>query len=187
MDYGLFVLLLIAYAYIGILPRIFFRSDGSYNLMWWLTSSPLFLSGFYIFSAKYDLIPALAPWNASIGMGIPSALLAAFSIGFISMTLGTHRVPLSLWHQKNDAPVHIVTWGAYKYVRHPFYSSFIVAQIAALLAAPHWITVAGLIGTLAVLTTTAQKEEAKLGESQFGAEYKSYMAKTGRFFPRIGA
>lgn len=188
MNSSLFALLAINYAYIGILPRIFFRKDGRYNLMWWLTSSPLFLSGLYVFALYFfggheALQPlAVIPYGDMIAVA-----LSALSIGMISMTLGTHRVPLALWHQHNDAPVNIVTWGSYKHVRHPFYSSFIIAQIGTLIALPHALTLIGALGTLTILTITARKEEKKLSQSQFGAEYQAYMKKAGRFFPKIGA
>jgi protein-S-isoprenylcysteine O-methyltransferase Ste14 len=33
---------------------------------------------------------------------------------------------------------------------------------------------------------TARKEERKLSRSEFGDEYRSYLARTGCFLPRLG-
>ena len=93
---------------------------------------------------------------------------------------------LALWHQDNDAPVHIVTWGAYKFIRHPFYSSFLWIQLASCLALPNGLLFFGLVLCLFVLTRTAIREENRLSASAFGAEYKAYRLTTGRFFLKFG-
>lgn len=181
---SLLTLLISNYIYVGILPRIFFRGDGRYNLMWFITAGPLFLNAVIIFLAQFGLIPGDA-WNfdATVQSIVP-AILSAISIGLISYTLGTHRIPLALWHQKNDAPVNIVTWGAYKRIRHPFYTSFILLQIASFISFPHVITGVGLAWCVTILNATAAKEEKNLSQSQFGDEYKAYIPQTGRFIPK---
>jgi len=105
----------------------------------------------------------------------------------IAMTVATHRVPLALWHQDNDAPVHLVTWGPYAYVRHPFYSAFLLAFLAATLAFPHAATLVTLLFGWTMLTATAIREERRLCHSEFGKEYAEYMASAGRFFPRVSS
>lgn len=188
MNSTLVALLLINFAYIGILPRIFFRKDGRYNLMWWMTAGPLFLNAIIIFCQLAGYIQLETYWSSSsMAMEIAILLLSSFSIGMISYTMGTHRIPLSLWHQNNDAPVNIVTWGAYKYIRHPFYTSFITAQIASVLLLPNWSTILGFVWCILILNRTAAREETNLSNSNFGNEYQNYMKTTGRFFPRIGA
>ena len=83
-----------------------------------------------------------------------------------------------------DAPRQLVTWGAYKYVRHPFYASFLLAYAGACLLYPHPAVLAFCAYSAAVLNLTAAKEERRLAASEFGDEYRAYMARTGRFFPR---
>jgi protein-S-isoprenylcysteine O-methyltransferase Ste14 len=101
------------------------------------------------------------------------------------MTVGSHRIPLALWHQDNDAPQELVTWGPYTVVRHPFYTSFILALLAAAIAFPHPLTLVCLLYGTASLTLTAIREERRLSSSVFAAEYTRYMNNSGRFFPRI--
>ena len=187
MNLTLVILLLVNFTYIGILPRIFFKKDGRYNLMWWMTAGPLFLNAILIFCQQMGWLQFEPLWTLPLVGEIAVVILSAFSIGMISYTMGTHRVPLALWHQNNDAPVNIVTWGAYKYIRHPFYSSFITAQIASILLLPHVVTIAGMIWCLVILNRTAAREEGNLSASSFGAEYQTYMKGTGRFFPKFGA
>jgi protein-S-isoprenylcysteine O-methyltransferase Ste14 len=187
MNSILVTLLLVNFAYIGILPRIFFKKDGRFNLMWWMTGGPLFLNAIVILCQQFGWLNLETLWTLPLAGEIAVVILNAFSIGMISYTMGTHRIPLALWHQNNDAPASIVTWGAYKYVRHPFYSSFIAAQLASIIVLPNAITFAGMIWCLIILHRTAAREEANLSASSFGAEYQSYMKTTGRFFPKIGA
>jgi len=154
--------------------------------MWWATAAPFF-SAFAVIVLCYAGV--WQPWcpPAALATGeIVAVPFASISIALITYTIGTHRVPLALWHQDDDAPSNIVTYGAYKYVRHPFYTAFLLALTGILIAVPHPGTLACLVYAAIVLHLTARKEEHKLSESEFGDEYRSYLARTGRFFPRFG-
>jgi protein-S-isoprenylcysteine O-methyltransferase Ste14 len=187
MNLELVCLFMVNYIYIGILPKIFFKKDGRYNLMWFITAAPMFLNSMVILLAYNGWWPVANLWPTSGLLNMVAVLLSAVSIGMISYTMGTHRIPLALWHQTNDAPANIVTWGAYKYVRHPFYSSFILVQLASILIMPNPGTIFGLAWAVLILNKTAAREEGLLSNSSFGAEYRTYMTKTGRVIPRIGA
>jgi len=171
---------------IGLLPRIFFDSRGRKNAMWWATAAP-FYSTFAVLVLCYAGVwqPWCPPEALAIGE-VVAVPFACISIALITYTIGTHRVPLALWHQDNDAPSSIVTYGAYKYVRHPFYSAFLLALIGTVIACPHPGTIVCLVYTAFMLHYTARKEEHKLSNSEFGDDYRSYLAHTGRFFPRLG-
>ncbi|MEB3196333.1 MAG: isoprenylcysteine carboxylmethyltransferase family protein [Candidatus Sericytochromatia bacterium] len=187
----LLVLICVNFAWIGYLPLGFFRRDGQYNLRWWLTGLPFFLVPAYALALQFDLVaaawqplPLPAPWNQLADA--VAVLLATSSIALITLALGTHRVPLALWHQDNDAPRSIVTYGAYKHIRHPFYTSFLMAFTAGLCVMPGLVTAALLGYQFVALHVTAKREEGRLAASEFGAEYQAYLARTGRFFPRPG-
>ena len=79
----------------------------------------------------------------------------------------------------------LVTSGPYRYVRHPFYLAGFVALVGGSLATANgFLLLAGLV-PLGFLVVRTRIEEDKLIE-RFGDEYRNYMAKTGRFFPRFG-
>ncbi|MEU1627599.1 isoprenylcysteine carboxylmethyltransferase family protein [Streptomyces sp. NPDC020096] len=186
MDDSALLLLLLNFIFIGALPRLFFRSDGTFNLKWWLTALPFFLCPLYIAAALAIGWQPFASGGLLTGLTLVAVLLSVGSIALIFMTLGTHRIPLALWHQDNDAPRHIVTYGAYRRIRHPFYSSFLLAFLAGLFAFPHWGTLALAVYGIVSLNTTAAREERRLSASEFGAEYRNYITQTGRFFPSLG-
>ena len=170
---------------IGLLPRIFFDARGRKNAMWWATAAPFIAAGAVLalcFAGIWQ--PWYLPGGAMINETSAVAIACA-SIALIAYTIGTHRVPLALWHQDDDAPRSIVTYGAYKHIRHPFYSAFLLALTGTLIACPHPATFACLVYTALMLHYTASKEERKLSHSEFGAEYRNYLAHTGRFVPRL--
>lgn len=183
MNIPVLVLALVDFAIIGVLPRVFFKR-GSFNSGWWLTALPFFAAPTFLFVA------ALLGWHSWAGTGTVvtvlssvAAVLVAGSVALLFFTIGTHRVPLALWHQDDDAPASIVTYGAYARIRHPFYSSFLLAFLAAFALFPHVGTVLPLAYVVVRLTTTAMREERRLAASEFGEEYRAYIAQTGRFLP----
>jgi protein-S-isoprenylcysteine O-methyltransferase Ste14 len=178
-------LLLLNLAFIGLLPRIFFRR-GRLTLMWWVTAAPLFLCAAFLLLAYRGLLP---PWNGGgawllTARQVLAVALSAGSIALIAFTLGTHQRPLNLWHQREDAPQHLVTGGAYRRIRHPFYAAFLLALLAALALSPQVGTLATFIWGLVQLTRTAAKEERTLKASSLGEQYERYMHQAGRFLPR---
>jgi protein-S-isoprenylcysteine O-methyltransferase Ste14 len=185
MTHEMFTLVLANLLFIGVLPFVFFRRDGSFNFRWWLTGMPFFLSAAAVSAGRYGYF---AHWSGLPDdvMSTAATLLVLGAMVMMGWTVGSHRVPLALWHQDNDAPVSIVNWGPYKYVRHPFYVSFIVTQIAAFLAFPHLGTLGGLLYAVIALSLTARREEGRLLESKLGDEYRRYMSETGRLLPGVG-
>ena len=114
-------------------------------------------------------------------------LVIVAAMALIAATIATHRVPLALWHQDGDqnAPVHIVTYGPYGWVRHPFYTSFILLLVGSALIARDVVTLAALPLGLLSLDWTARNEEKKLLASSLGDEYGAYRERTGRFVPHL--
>jgi protein-S-isoprenylcysteine O-methyltransferase Ste14 len=179
------IVVVAAFGAIGSLPRIFFKRDGRKNWRWWATASPFLISSGAVVLTYAGVLPVLRT-GAEPALSVAAVLLGLASVSMIAFTVGTHRIPIALWHQHNDAPVEIVTWGPYRAVRHPFYSSFTLALLAGLLAAPGVLTMATLVAGLVGLGVTARREERRLLQSGLGDEYREYMRTTGRFVPTLG-
>jgi protein-S-isoprenylcysteine O-methyltransferase Ste14 len=187
MNEATLLLYLLNFAYIGILPLIFFKREGRFNHLWWLTAGPFFLCSLLLIAGRAGYVaPFLGqgnPWSRLLGLA--AVPFSAASIALISYTRGTHRIPIALWHQENDAPRGVVTYGAYRRIRHPFYASFILALCGAFMFFPHPVTLFTLIYGFLILNLTAAGEEKRLSASAFGAEYRDYIKHTGRFWPRF--
>jgi len=82
------------------------------------------------------------------------------------------------------AAATLVTNGPYRWVRHPFYvtAALLMASVTVLTA--NWLIGLSSLVVLALLAVRTPKEEQMLIE-RFGQQYQDYMARTGRFFPRM--
>jgi len=189
MTPSLMILTLVGYVLMFALPRVFFRLDGKMNLKWWLTGGPFALSAHGVWLAWVGVSPRLIGDRgvATDVAEIVGMLLVVASIAMMAATMATNRVPLALWHQDGDknAPKQIVTYGPYRWVRHPFYVSFILLSIGAALIVRDGITAAAVPLGLLSLDWTVRNEEKKLLASTLGDEYGAYRARTGRFVPRM--
>jgi protein-S-isoprenylcysteine O-methyltransferase Ste14 len=79
----------------------------------------------------------------------------------------------------------LVTKGIYRTIRHPMYASLWLGAIAQILLLQNWIA-----GPLNLLLFTAfyflrVPAEEKMMLDTFGDQYREYMNKTGRVFPRL--
>ena len=78
----------------------------------------------------------------------------------------------------------LVTDGPYRWVRHPFYvtAALLMASVTVLTA--NWLIGLSNLLVLSLLAVRTPKEEQMLIE-RFGQQYRDYMARTGRFIPRM--
>jgi protein-S-isoprenylcysteine O-methyltransferase Ste14 len=76
----------------------------------------------------------------------------------------------------------LVTTGAYRYIRHPLYSSLLFLAWGIFFKAPSWL--GGLLAVTATLSlvATARIEEAE-NQRFFGEVYRAYMKQTRMFIP----
>lgn len=189
MNSALAVLSIAGYALMFALPRIFFRSNGKMNLSWWITGAPFGISLVGVVLAWAGVTPRvkLATTTLATAFDVAGMFAIVAGIAMIVATMTANRVPLALWHQEGDrnAPKQIVTYGPYRFVRHPFYASFLLLAIGAALIAKDPVTLAAFPLCLLSLDWTVRKEEKKLLASPLGDEYGAYRARTGKFVPRM--
>jgi len=79
---------------------------------------------------------------------------------------------------------HLITTGPYARIRHPLYAGLLGWCISLTLLTANWIFTAICALAFAGLLWRIPKEEQMMIEA-FGDEYKAYMKRTGRFFPRL--
>jgi len=171
--------------WIGLLPRTFFRR-GRLNVQWWLNSAPFWTAAVVLLSALVGVISPQVPADVEVASAAVSIGLSLAALALVAATRATHRRPLALWRQVDDTPEHLVTDGPYAYVRHPFYSSFLLTLAASALAVPHWLTLVAFAYGVHRLNATARIEEDRFLASAFGEQYQAYRRRTGRFVPRVG-
>jgi protein-S-isoprenylcysteine O-methyltransferase Ste14 len=119
-------------------------------------------------------LPVPLRW-AGVGLAVVAAALLIWTFRNLGKNL-TDTVVTRKDHT-------LVTTGPYRWVRHPFYVSFALAVLANSLVTANWfLFVTGSV-VFVLLVVRTRKEEEKLIE-RFGDDYREYMKRTGRFFPR---
>ena len=121
----------------------------------------------------------LPDWTRWLGVGI--GVLCVYGIYWLFSSIGTGITPVSATRKEH----RLSTSGPYRWVRHPLYTIGSSFYITFGLMADNWfIATLGALAFLAMAVRTP-KEEANLIE-KFGDEYRDYMKRTGRFFPKLG-
>ena len=128
---------------------------------------------FNIFFPSYDPF-----WFQLIGMIIYS--FGLFCI--ISARLALKELHTFPWEPSKLGDGFVQT-GFYARVRHPMYTAVILVFIGYIIWFQSWLAMICLIPFI-LISKFAYDEEKHLLE-RFGKEYKDYMKKTGRFFPKI--
>lgn len=187
MNEPALLLVLLDFGAIGLLTVTFFRRERRrLGVKWWATAVPNFLCPAVLIGGYLAGAAPLTPAGWTRPLALAAVAVAATGLALMFLTRGTHRIPIALFHQDGVPARHLVTYGAYGRIRHPFYTSYILVFAAAAAVFPHWSTL-GILGYVLVsLNLTAAGEERRLAASEFGAEYRRYMARTGRFLPRPG-
>ena len=123
---------------------------------------------------------ALPGWLRWLGAGIVAVTIPL--IYWMFRSLGNNVTDTVTIRQEH----RLVVNGPYRWVRHPMYTfTLLMFGGFSLLTANWFIAVAGAL-TLFLLVARTPIEEAKL-TAKFGAEYRAYMQRTGRFFPRLAS
>jgi protein-S-isoprenylcysteine O-methyltransferase Ste14 len=112
------------------------------------------------------------------------ALFGAAGVGMMYWTLTNLGKNLTDTVQTR-AGATLVTSGPYRHVRHPFYVAAALLMLGAALLSANWFIGASGLAVFVLLAVRTGREEQKLVE-KFGEEYRAYMARTGRFLPRLG-
>lgn len=120
--------------------------------------------------------------HASIAL-IPLFLIASGL--FLWAVKHSRSRQLSLAFDKDTKVSGIITSGPWKYVRHPFYVSYVIFWLACALGTAHPTSLLVLITLLFIYGYSAVQEEAALKQGQFGEDYLAYQKNAGFFFPKI--
>jgi protein-S-isoprenylcysteine O-methyltransferase Ste14 len=78
----------------------------------------------------------------------------------------------------------LITDGPFERVRHPIYGYQMLLMLASLAVVPTWPMLAVAIVHVALMVVKARNEERHLLGTH-GDDYAAYVARTGRFFPRL--
>jgi protein-S-isoprenylcysteine O-methyltransferase Ste14 len=145
---------------------------------------------FFLLMAFLAMYIAGTAWIDAFSFPLPGWLRwAGFALGLVSVTFWTWtQVTLDTqWSAQLQLTKdhHLVTTGPYARMRHPLYTAMDGWAAALALLTANWIFVGMAALSIAALVGRVPREEQMMLEA-FGDEYKPYMQRTGRFFPKLG-
>lgn len=162
----------------------------------WRTFKSLRAHGLYRFFG-FEFLAAVILYNAPRWIADPLSLRQCaswlFGLSSIGMAIEGFRLlrlvgkPVAESSTKTNLAfentTHLVTVGAYRWIRHPLYTSLLSLALCAYLKNPSSVASQCLtVGAVAFFLATALVEE-KENLARFGAEYADYMKRTHRFVP----
>jgi protein-S-isoprenylcysteine O-methyltransferase Ste14 len=144
------------------------------GLILWLTPLVYLLNPAWMAWAKVGL-PEWVRW-LGVGLGI----LCVLGIYWLFSSIGSGITPTSATRNQHQ----LVTSGPYRWVRHPLYTVGSSLFISFGMMADNWFIAALGILTFILMASRTPKEEANLID-KFGNDYREYMKRTGRYFPKF--
>ena len=84
-----------------------------------------------------------------------------------------------------NRPDHVFRSGPYAYIRHPFYTSYLLFWLGSAIAAWSFIMLSIFLALTAVYTVAARGEERDFSRSALRDEYAMFRKATGFFWPKL--
>jgi len=142
--------------------------------------SMMFLPVFVVFSTKLNFATMNFPYFIRwIGL-----IIYGLNLGFFiwcHKSLGKNWSTVLEIREKHK----LIQKGPYKRIRHPMYTHFWLLIISQGLILNNWIVMIYGIFSWGILYFSRVKREEEMIIEEFGNEYKRFMKKTGRLFPRF--
>jgi len=145
------------------------------GLILWLSPFVYLINPQWMAWSKIGL-PEWARW-----LGIAIGIFCTFGIYWLFSSIGSGITATSATRKEHT----LSTSGPYRWIRHPLYTFGTFFFISFGMTADNWFIASLGLLTFIVMAIRTPKEEANLIE-KFGDEYRNYMNRTGRFFPKLG-
>lgn len=117
-------------------------------------------------------------------MGLSVAAYAAGLLLFQISCRANQQRKLSVAYA-GDEPNMLLQNGPYRYIRHPYYASYLVMWAAGLIASPTPLLFALFFLTVLLYRHAARYEEQKFLASSIAHSYREYKCRTGAFIPPL--
>jgi len=134
----------------------------------------------------YMINPAWMAWSSMplpIWLRWTGAVFSALAIALLIWTLpalGRNLTDTVVTRKEHT----LVTRGAYRWIRHPFYVSMALMTLGSALVAADWFMFVSGVVVFSLLALRSLVEEEQLA-ARFGDTYLEYQKRTGRFLPKL--
>lgn len=167
---------LVYFLWISIATRQHFRSER-YPLGMYVISA-LSLTGllpFLYFAVRGELVFP--------GLSLVLILLALAL--FVWAIRHSRNCQLTLAMDDEMQSESIIRTGPWRFMRHPFYASYMMFWLACALATQHVISVIAFLTLSGIYTHAARREERALSTGPLRKDYIEYRESVGFFYPRL--
>ena len=144
----------------------------------------VFVPAIYASTSLLDRANYRLPLEAQRSVGGVGAMLMTLAIWLFWRShadLGRNWSPSLQLREGHE----LVTEGVYRYVRHPMYASEWLWSIAQALLLQNWVAGWAGLALFTPLYVMRVPREEQMMLDRFGAEYRSYMNRTGRIVPQL--
>jgi protein-S-isoprenylcysteine O-methyltransferase Ste14 len=124
--------------------------------------------------------PIFVPFRVYFALAIYSASFLLF--WWAVFVTGRKRLPACF---TSIEPLTLVTAGPYRFIRHPFYTAYLLAWSAGAVASSNPLLIGSLVGMVALYVRAAWGEEKSLLSGIHSLVYHSYCNRTGMFIPLL--
>ena len=157
--------------------RLLFRADYA------SLKAYAFMVAFLALTSASVVSLYMSPSEHWAALGGAVALMAISALLFGAAVQATREKPFTVIFSP-DEPEQLNTRGPYAYIRHPFYSAYLLNFIAAAVASNTWVPWMVFLVILWIYYVGARSEELKFLGSPFATRYARYRATTGMFVPK---
>ena len=129
----------------------------------------------------FDLWKTSVPdWRAATGFCLHLSAIALF--GWAVLATRKNRPALAF---AGERPAHIFRSGPYAYIRHPFYTSYLLFWLGCAIATSSLTLLLVLLSLAIIYTIAALGEERNFSRSSIRDEYEAFRKSTGLFWPKL--
>jgi protein-S-isoprenylcysteine O-methyltransferase Ste14 len=120
------------------------------------------------------------PWAVLLGLAVELGSLVLFWAAIRASRNARLRLAFD-----EENPDTLVTEGPYRYLRHPFYTSYLIFWAGWAIAVWSPWSLLPLLAIVVIYVTAARGEERKFEKTALARDYQAYKQRTGFLWPRF--
>jgi protein-S-isoprenylcysteine O-methyltransferase Ste14 len=133
--------------------------------------------------AALHFVAIFLPNSVTAERAMVAVLLYIWSLGLFWWAIQTNSATRLSAAFSDDLPAHLVEDGPYRFIRHPFYCSYVLAWSAGTIATARWWLLLTVAVMVIIYWKAATIEEEKFSRSALAEEYQRYRERTAWLIP----
>jgi protein-S-isoprenylcysteine O-methyltransferase Ste14 len=123
---------------------------------------------------------SVTDWRAAAGFCLHLLAIALFAWAVLATRRNRPAMAFA-----GDRPKHVFRSGPYSYIRHPFYTAYLLFWLGCAIATSSPILFLVFLSLAVIYTIAALGEERNFSRSAISDEYEAFRKRTGFFWPKV--